>query len=215
MADYARPPIQVAEFRDASGAVIDYGRRWGMDVSPGDSYSVVSNLERYAPLHDVADALIDYLQSTYVVTVSHDPANASDILHQRDDILRVTKLTPVNSDAAALTFVFTAFPSVIVHAGMLMDLLYPFCGCDACDEDVERLADDLEWQTLAVAAGGFRESYRPGVEPGFGFSLRAVDGSGGSGGSSAVEQLTDARRAEAAERLLSVPNAWVAWRPRD
>ncbi|MGO4103161.1 DUF6226 family protein [Leifsonia sp. YAF41] len=214
MVEYARPPIRTPSFRDASGDVINYGHRWADGMPPEDSYTVVSNLDRYAPLHVVAEALIEHLERRYLVTVSHDLANAADILHHRDDILRVTKLTPMNVDAAALTFVFTAFPSVIVHAGALLDLLYPVCGCDACDEDVVRLATDLEWQSLAVTAGNFQERYRPGATPWFGFSLNAVDGSGGTGGDSAVEQLTAARRAMATELLLAAPNGWTAWRPR-
>jgi hypothetical protein len=82
------------------------------------------------------------------------------------------------------------------------------------NEDVVRLATDLEWQSLAVAAGNFQERYRPGATPWFGFSLNAVDGSGGTGGDSAVEQLTAARRAMATELLLAVPNGWTASRPR-
>ena len=50
--------------------------------------------------------------------------------------------------SAALTFVYTSFPSVLVQAGLLHDFSFPSCGCDACDETWESSADGLEWTTL-------------------------------------------------------------------
>lgn len=54
-------------------------------------------------------------------------------------------MTPAAADAAVLTFVFTDYPGVIVHAGLLHDFLYPVCGCDACDETWQSVAEDMEW----------------------------------------------------------------------
>jgi len=87
-------------------------------------------------------------------------------------------------------------------------------GRDACDEEASRLADDMEWKVLAVAAGNLREHVQPGITPRFGFTLRAVDESGGTGGDLNVERLSDARRAEVQARLLGVPSGWAAWEPR-
>jgi len=38
---YVRPHLELSEFRDASGALIDYGRRWGSGPPPEDTYSVL------------------------------------------------------------------------------------------------------------------------------------------------------------------------------
>ena len=61
MDSYRRPVIAGAEFCDDDGVVIAYGDRWGADSPPTDSYSVLSNVERFRPLHQIAQALIDTL----------------------------------------------------------------------------------------------------------------------------------------------------------
>jgi len=62
MPEYTRPAIKTQDFRDEFGAVIRYGTRW-TGAPPDDSYSRVSNPERFTPLHTVADALIEYLRA--------------------------------------------------------------------------------------------------------------------------------------------------------
>ena len=57
MSSYVRPLIEAPVFRDADGAVINYGSRWH-GSPPEDTYSVDTHPERFAPLHVVADALI-------------------------------------------------------------------------------------------------------------------------------------------------------------
>ncbi|MET0990570.1 MAG: DUF6226 family protein, partial [Glaciihabitans sp.] len=112
MTGYVRPDIPAREFWDSAGRIIPYGDRWGFERTPDEAYSVTSNLERFAPLHDVAEALIAHLEETYDVTVSEDAAFAHDILHSRDDVLRAVRVRPADTAAASLTFVFTSFPSV-------------------------------------------------------------------------------------------------------
>jgi hypothetical protein len=208
MSVYARPVWQEPVFRDATGAVIEYGSRWGQDGPPTDTYSVVTHPERFAPLHLVADALIEHLVDTYDVQISHDPAHAHDFVHPMD-FLRVTRVTPADPAAAPLTFAFTGFPAVIVHAGLLHDFVYPICGCDACDDTADGQVEMLEQHVLAVAAGNYREAYTPGEELPLTFSLRRVDGAQ-SGRSLAdgypVEQLT-----AAGKRLRELPGGWTAW----
>lgn len=208
MSDYVRPPWREPVFRDATGAVIRYGSRWGKDGPPTETYSVDTHPERFAPVHVVADALIEHLADTYDIQVTHNPAHANDFVHQRD-FLRVTCLTPSDPSAAPLTFGFTAYPGVIVHAGLLHDFLYPICGCDACDDTAVGQAELLEQQVLAVAAGNYREAYRPGEELPLAFSFRLADGAQ-SGRSLAdghpVEQL-----AAAGQRLRGLRHGWTAW----
>lgn len=209
MSAYRRPPIPATVYRDAEGEVIRYGERWGHDGPPEGSYSRTSNLERFLPLQTIADALIAHLSETFDVTVEHDPALAAELLQPRDDVARAVRLTPTSG--APLTFVFTTFPSVLVHAGELLDLLYPFCGCDACDESVATLADELESQVLAVPAGGFHESI-----DGLGARAESLleDAQRGSiGGLRSTEELPD-ERIERARKVLAGGEHWGPWPQR-
>ncbi len=216
MTGYVRPAVSPRVFRDAAGEVIEYGERWAGHSPPDDSYSVTSNLDRFAPLHAVADALIRYLVAAYDVEVTEDPAFAADLIHERHDVIRAVRLAPNKQDAATLTFVFTSFPSVIIHAGMLHDFLYPICGCDACDETWESQADEMEWQIPAVVAGRFREYVRSGKW--VGMSLQAADGSGGIRGESLATDLPSKLSTEslvaAGARLAGLPGTWSPWPTR-
>lgn len=70
MTAYVRPPILRQVFHDADGVPFEYGRRWDhLDGPPEDTYSVDSHPERFAPLADVAGALVRHLAVTYAVTV--------------------------------------------------------------------------------------------------------------------------------------------------
>ncbi len=215
MTTYLRPAITAAVFRDAGGEVIQYGERWNSGETPAESYSVISNLERYLPLHTVADSLLAHLVENFVVTVSDDVAHAADLMHTREDVIRAVRLTPANADGAPLTFVFTSFPSVIVVAGAVTEMLFPNCGCDACDEGLEYLADEMEWQVLAVVAGNLRERVMATIPPRFEHSIKAVDGSASRGTGGVMTDLAMPERiAEAAARLTALPCGWAAWVPR-
>lgn len=207
MSGYRRPHIAAREYLAADGTAIPYGTRWGMGLPPEDSYSRESNLDRFAPLQTIADALIDHLAATYQVTLDDDPGLAADLLQSRDDVTRAVRLT--SPGGAPLTFVFTSFPSVIVHAGELLELLFPVCGCDACDESWETLADELEWQALAVAAGGLRESVRDGDPPTI-ETLLESPGIGSIGGEMSAAEL-DAARVDKALAVLAGGSRWPAW----
>lgn len=215
MSTYSRPVITPAVFRDAEGEVIRYGERWGSGQTPDDSYSVTSNLERYLPLHSVAEALIAHLVENFDVKVSDDVANAAELLHTREDVIRAARLTPTNTDGAPLTFVFTSFPSVIVVAGAATEMLFPVCGCDACDEGWEYLADELEWQVLAVAGGNLHERLAATTPPAFFSDIKAVDGSASKGSGRNMTDLASSERlARASAVLRAVSGGWVAWTPR-
>lgn len=211
---YVRPAIDAPVFRDASGAVIDYGNRWDIDEPPEDTYSVTSNLERLAPLHTIADALIAHLVSNFDGTVEASADCAADLLHEREDVIKAVRVTPASAQAATLTFVFTSQPSVIVHAGVLQDLLYPVCNCDACDESWWNQADEMEWQVQAVVAGGFLERFTRGPRVKYYMDLRCRDASIGSGGSKLSEHTRDLTHA-ARKVLKGLPDGWQPWPPRD
>jgi hypothetical protein len=211
MTAYRRPSAPPREFRDAVGRVIDYGSQWGEAGPPDDAYSVDSHPERFAPLHDVADAIITDLVRVHDVTVEDDPGTASDLLHPFPDVVRAVRLTPALPDSSPLTFVFTGYPGVALHAGLVTDFHYPVCGCDACDETWPSVADEVEWQAFAVARGRFHETWQGGRSPRVGFALHAADGSRGMSGDSVATELPAALRVTAEERLGGRSILWQPW----
>lgn len=217
MGSYVRPVLPAETYLDEDGRPIRYGERW--DCSPpDDSYSVVSHPERFRGLHAVADALVDHLVTSHRVTALDvtDPAGRppdwsdddAPWVDARFEVLKLVRLSPDNADAAPLTIAHTGFPGVIVLAGALHDFPLPRCGCDACDEDPLRLADELEELVFAVVAGGYQEDLTGG---GARFSLIG-DGWRRSGG--AVLAAADrGRRDRAAGRLAALPGGWQPWEP--
>src|SRR5690554_3899819 len=140
MSSYQRPPIDAPVFHDDAGQVIEYGNRWPVEP-PEDTYSVESHPERFAPIHTVAGTLIAHLLDTYDVEIEEGEQVVTDLLRcPHQDVVRAVRVSPNDPASASLTFVFTAYPGLIVHAGLLHDVAYPFCGCDACDADWEREA---------------------------------------------------------------------------
>ena len=212
MKEFEWPAAVEQTFRDADGSVIDYGSRWDDGSPPADSYSVDTHPERFAPVHTVAEALLAYLRNEYEVEVTDDMSCAADLLRPHAGVLRAVRITPAADDAAALTFVFTDYPGIIVHAGLLHDFSYPNCGCDACDETWNSVSDDLVETVRAVVSGHYREYVRNAdPSPWIGFDLggpagTAVRGGGGAG-------FKDADRLTAATSMLEVlPNGrWGPW----
>ncbi|MFG6501976.1 DUF6226 family protein [Microbacterium sp. P05] len=204
MMRYRRPEIAPVSFVDRSGTEIPYGSRWSGESPPEDTYSVTSNLERFRPLQTIADALVVGLVNSYDVDVDESLSYAGDLMTQRDDVVRAVRVTPRCDEAAAITFAYTAFPSVIVHAGALHDFLFPVCGCDACDESWQSAADALEWTVATIAGGGYYERIDHRRELGVEFSLTEPGVGSRSGTSRAVDYSPD--------RLASLPRGpWEAW----
>jgi hypothetical protein len=210
VSDYVRPTLPSQVYYDRTGAVIDYGNRWGGGLAPQDSYGVDSNPQRFAPLHLVADALIQHLTGTYAVTVSEDAAFAADLMHEPGDVLRAVRVVPANPDAAPLTFVYTSYPGVILHAGRLHDFPFPQCGCDGCDETAESAAQELEWTVLAVAAGGYAERVNPSAQLPIGYEIVSADGTHRGRGERGVAWPA-ARLRDAASQLRRLPGRWQPW----
>ena len=204
---YIRPSLP--DVRYFSGAdARRYGGRWDGGGPPQEAYEVVSNPGRFAGLHAIADALISHLEGTYAIDVREDPALAGDLLLSHPDVRRAVRLTPHHAGAAPLTFVFTGFPGVIVHAGVLHDFPFPACGCD---ETSESTADRLEMLVLGVAAGGYAERYPVGRRHQLEYVLAAADGSGSESGCGEPGPIDGGRLGEAAARLRDVAVGWGAW----
>ncbi|MBM7389391.1 hypothetical protein JOE37_002385 [Clavibacter michiganensis] len=143
MPAYVRPVI------DAPPAIADdgvpYGSRWdAADGPPEDAYSRTSHLERFAPLHAVADALAAHLAATME---GADPTLAD----PHPDAVRSVRLVPRDGNGRTLTLEFTAFPGVLLHSGRRMAEAFPPCGCDACDDRWEDVAESLEEAVLRAA----------------------------------------------------------------
>jgi hypothetical protein len=208
---YVRPVLPAVAYYSAQGDPIPYGRRWGDEEPPKNSYSLASHTGRFAGLHVVARALIRYLSAVYDVDVDSDPAWVADLLWNVEETAEAVRVTPRSPGTASLTFVFTESPGVIVHAGVLHDFSFPTCGCDACDETAESGADRLEMLVLAVAAGGYSERYPLGSRRWVEYGLTAVDGSAAEGGRSDHGNVPDARLRDAETRLRDIHNGWRPW----
>jgi len=208
---YVRPDLPTTTYYSLDGEPIPYGRHWGADGPDPDSYSVDSHPERFAGLHVVVRALIDHLTAVHDVDVQEDPVHAGELLREREDVLDAVKVTPRGSGSAALTFVLTGYPGVMVHAGALHDFPFPVCGCDACDETVETTADRLELLVLSVAAGGYSERYPVGRKRWSEYALTAFDGSGSEGGQGEPPPASAVRLHDAEIRLRDVAGGWSPW----
>lgn len=163
---YLRPELPSLEFRDAQGDPIPYGNRWDQGAPPDSTYSLTRHPERFEPLIGVARALVAFLERTYavdVVTVEGLPEDAPEPLrryeHGQVRVVRTTTLTPRHELCAPLVIAETTFPTVVVVAGAGGLERAPQCGCDACDEDIEACAEELEQLVFAVANGRYQEVY--------------------------------------------------------
>ena len=214
MTEYRRPTFPAEVHRDEQGRPIDYGNRWEGASPPKDAYSRVSNPQRFGPLHHVADALIEWLQTTFDVTVDQGPGAAADLLRLPKDVVRAVRVVPGDPTAAALTFVLTPFPGVYLHAGSLHDFHFPECGCDACDDDVMHLAQELEWTVRTVVSGGYSERFDPGRGDWIECRLEEAE-VGMRSGRSRIEDLPE-DRVTSARTALPPTGQWSRWplRPR-
>jgi len=231
MLAYVRPPIPRQVFHDRAGEPFEYGERWAhLDGPPEDTYSVDSHPERFAPLVDVADALVRHLATRYAVTVedvdlrgfdlsSHSPDSPAHpvlagLRHVDPKAVRAVRLVPASDDAAPLTLVVTGYPSVVVRAGVLHEDPFPSCGCDACDDTAENAAEALEELVLGVVEGRFSEGIS-GSRHGFGESWvrYRLDGRDGRWGSGEGQLALQRAVAEAAgRRLAALPDGrWQPW----
>lgn len=210
MSFYQRPLIDVPVFRDGEGRIIEYGSRWAAGP-PEDTYSVETHPERFAPLHTVADALIDHLRDTYDVEVEEGEEVEADLLRPPfHDVVRAVCIRPNDASCATLTFALTAYPGIYMQAGLLNDFLYPVCGCDACDSTWEAEADALEQQVLAVVAGNYRESIERRLGgPWVAYAFTRPDG--GSSGGSLANNIPKERRKAAKPILRKISGRWLKW----
>jgi hypothetical protein len=205
---WQRPQLPDLTAVDEHGAAFTYGRRW-VDGPSDDAYSRTSHLERFAPLHDVARALVAHLVETYEVEVEPvDRVGRPDAVAQ--PVVEGWRLTPAPGQAV-VTIGLTDFPGVMVETGLLGSAGVPHCGCDACDESAEGSADSFEQTVFDAVLGPFREWSRPSRDRSGGW----VTGSEtGSGWGEAQLELANVER-DTLERAAGLPARWEPWTRRD
>lgn len=197
--DYVRPRLDLGTWLDDEGRPIEYGHRWGVDEPPKVMYSECAHPERFEPIMTTARALLDHLEQRYDV-------NRAEIV--RGEQTYVT-LTPRSGDGTALTvkFPLTGLPGVDVRAGFRYRNWWPGCGCDACDDFVPDMIDELEDAVFAIVEGTMSE-WRSGPEGpapwwiNVKFEGRYVDSGHHAGWTSGEPEPLD---------LPTTPHRWGPW----
>lgn len=173
-----------------------------MRAPPPEAYGRVTNPDRFRPLWTVAEDLIQRLARDYRVA-REDRADLDSelVAGVAGEVKRVVRLAPSIGDGAPLAVAFTGFPGLRVRFGRWHVEGFPVCGCDACDEQPEELADDLLEKVNDLVSGDFAESVAWLRHPGVSYSF------GRGTGWSSLSRV-QARR-------LGAPRSinWPAWQP--
>ena len=129
----------------------------GSEGPPDEAYSLVTEPERFAPLHGWALEAVARLQTEYEVTLDEGGVTDADL--ERSPLSRpLIKLIPIHDSSAPVTIAFTDFPGLGVRVGRWLTDWFPSCGCDACDEMPEDAFEGFTELLSDVVAGRFRES---------------------------------------------------------
>lgn len=162
-----------------------------------DAYGRVTNPERFRVLHGVASALLDDLTTEYDV---ERQVIRDNVLAPEDQT--VERLVPTGG-GAPVTLGFTSLPGLMVRFGDCYVEGFPSCGCDACDEQPQSVADELAARVAAVVAGQFSEHLRRLPRPSLTYEFER--------GNPGWRRLTHAD-----VNRLGRPGVrkWQPWRPR-
>ena len=184
------------------------GNHWGLGGPPPEAYSRITNPERFQPIHQFTDGLLERLLGAFNIEVI-EGADLDPDLEGGGTIRSPIQLVPRNSGAAPITFFFTGFPGVRARFGRWHRENFPDCGCDACDETAEGECQRLEWMVEIVTAGGFKESVVQDAE-GVLWLQHGFDAADGSRSASGSMRLDG----EEAGRLVSESDPhYLDWRP--
>jgi hypothetical protein len=166
-------------------------------------YPHITDTERFAVLHDAADALLEELTERYTVE-----RRETKELHGPDEALvRTVRLIPRTPAAAPLAIAFTDLPGLQVRLGRWWTQTLPECPCADCAEDPGRLVEELRSQTRALIEGGLWERVRRGVS-GSWYETRLI----GEGFKTAREGLLSSRAARNARRGgFAAAVQWAPW----
>lgn len=114
--------------------------------------------DRFAVLHDTADSLVDDLTQRYMV----ERRETKEHLGADQTFARTVHLIPRTPAAAPLAIAFTGLPGLRIRFGRWWTQSLPDCACPGCEENPERLAEELRNQTEALIEGGLWERVRRG-----------------------------------------------------
>jgi hypothetical protein len=126
-----------------------HGGSAGRCLRPGEQPAAVRLLI------PAADTLVADLAERFEVTVTRAPAAPRRI--SKVQPIETIQLSPPHTDQAPLTITTTSFPGPSLDVGAGQHLALPACGCDACDEQVQNLVEDLVKYCKAVAEGRLSE----------------------------------------------------------
>lgn len=143
------------------------GDTWGREGPPDEAYSRVSRDLAVVTAGFTAflDGLPGRLATAFDCTVREPTAEELARLRrlsglQLDEAYVVEPADPASATLLVGRGTFEHGAFAVLGLGRGTDALVPTCFCDACDEDSESLADQVE-ELLAVVTGGFHEFRRP------------------------------------------------------
>lgn len=136
------------------------------------AYGRVTNPDRYRLVHDVADRMVQRLARRYIVSLSDVAAGHDGGV----EVLRAVQLQPETRTEVPLVVMWTSFPGIVVQSGSWRVEAYPPCGCDACDDPPERVAEQLEMDVEMLVRGGLREEIQAGSRPRLSFEVGDLNG---------------------------------------
>ena len=166
-------------------------------------YPHTTDTERFAALHEAADALLDELAERYVV----ERRETKELLGPDEALVRTVRLIPRTPAAAPLAISFTGLPGLRVRLGRWWVEVLPRCGCADCAEDPGHLVEELRVQAKALIEGGLWERVRRGVS-GSWFETRLI----GEGIKVGREGPLSSRAARNARRGgFAVAVQWAPW----
>jgi hypothetical protein len=162
-----------------------------------------TDAERFAALHEAAEALLDEFAATYVV----ERRETKELLGPEDPLVRMVRLIPRTPAAGPLAVAFTDRPGLHLRLGRWWGESLPGCACDGCDEDPAALVDLLRAQASALVEGGLWERVRRGVGGSL-FETRLI----GPGVNERREGQLSAREARDARRGgFAAAVQWAPW----
>ena len=132
-------------------------RKWGTEGPPEKLYSLVTNPERFRPLHELALNLIAQLEAEFDVDLEEGYGLDSELEEEFELDRPSIELTPRGDSCAPITVVFTTFPGIAIRAGRWHSRWFPNCGCDDCDETAEEEFSKFAEVVEAAVSGRFRE----------------------------------------------------------
>lgn len=157
-----------------------------------------TNSDRFAAVVDCARAVIDELTAVFdVARLEGEWADDFPRLAGNADGPTI-HLTP--STGVPLVLGFTDLPGVAMRVGPNVELMFPDCGCDLCNEQVDDLCDELRLYLDAVTLGGFREGL---TRRWHSYEFALLDG----------HRRASKRRRKRGEQLPDSTRGWRRWEP--